>query len=109
MNQTTLRKRHFFAFYIPNSEAIKSKHQGRGVIAFTCIIARENWIEFINRDTINSGRGILAHRTTSIKARNYLGMDKGDVFMFSPISSESIYFHPELSDQTYYLTDVNRL
>lgn len=108
MNQTTSRKRHFFAYYTPNGEDLKRKHRITAVIAFTCVLARENWIEFFNRDAVNSGHGILAHRATSQEIRKYFGMDKGDAFVFTPICSASRFYQPQLSDKTYYLTDVSR-
>ena len=108
MNQITFKKRHFFAYYTPNSEEVKRKHQITAVLAFTCVLARENWLEFFNRDCINSGRGVMAHRATSLEIRKHFGMEKGDTFLFTEVCSESRFYQSMLSDKTYYLTDVNR-
>lgn len=108
MNNITFKKRHFFACYSLHGEAyIQNKMLG-DVIAFTCPIARDNWIELTNKYSSNCGKGSVAIKASSTFARKVLSWEKGQTLLFQPIEPDSIFFISELSGKSLYLTTVDR-
>ncbi|MFX2258416.1 hypothetical protein V6380_16875 [Acinetobacter variabilis] len=100
--------RHFFALYYPDGFDHANKYAIPDVITFTCLITRENWVELMNKNSSRLGKPPLATKAKSSEVRKLLYFSKGDSFSFKPVTPESCAFLPELSDKTYYLTDVNR-
>lgn len=78
------------------------------VISFTCLLTRENWVELMNKKARLAGKSCLATKAKSSEVRKLLCFSKGDRFKFKPVTPLSSVFLPELSDKTYFLTDVNR-
>ncbi len=107
-NATTSNIRHFFACYSSKGEAYIKTHQMADVIAFTCSITRDNWVELNNKYAFNSGKGDVAIKATSKFARKVMCWEKGDQLTFKPVQPDSVLFLPELSSYTYYLTTVDR-
>jgi hypothetical protein len=105
-NAITSNIRHFFACYSAHGEAYIKTHHMADVIAFTCSITRDNWVEINNKHAFNRGKGDVAIKVTSKFARKVMCWEKGDNFIFKPIKPDSILFVPELSTYTYYLTTV---
>lgn len=100
--------RHFFAFYYSDGFDQANKNAIPDVISFTCSITRENWVELMNKYSSRAGKPPLATKAKSSEVRKQLCFSKGDRFSFKPVTPESYAYLPELSDKTYYLTDVNR-
>lgn len=100
--------RHFFAFYYPNGVDRLNRRATVEVIAFTCLIARENWVELINNNARKAGKPNLSIKAKSTEVRRMLSMVKGDKFIFNPVTTESNFYLNELSNTNYFLTDVYR-
>ncbi len=100
--------RHYYAFYYSDGVDHANKSVIPVVIAFTCSITRGNWVELMNKSFSRAGMSSLAIQAKSSEVRKLLYLCKGDSFTFKPVTPESFAFLPELSDKTYYLTDVNR-
>ena len=73
-----------------------------------CPITRENWVELINKVFIRAGKSSPAIQAKALEVRKLFYYYKVDRLKFKPVTPDSIAFLPELSDKTYYLTDVNR-
>lgn len=108
-NSDLLHKRYYFACYSAQGEEYLKTKKLADVIAFTCRITRENWIEITNRNAANRGKEKVAFKvTSSFIRRSILHVEKGDEFKFSPIQPDSLFYIGELAEKTYFFTEVIR-
>lgn len=106
---TSIQKRHYFACYSAKGEEHFYQKQIADVLAFSCPITRDNWIEITNKNAANLGKSNVAFKVSAPFIRkSILHFEKGDEFKFEPIKPDSIFYLADLADKTYFLTEIIR-
>lgn len=62
----------------------------------------------MNKNVIRAGKALVATKAKSSEVRKLFCLARGDTFKFIPVLPTSYLYVPELSDKSYFLTEVIR-